>query len=498
MKVGVNIANSKTRLGNDAMILTFSKLIVVSISMITAMLLSRFRTLEEYGVYSQILMVINLATAIFMLGLPSSINYFLSRAEDDSKKKKFLSVFYSVSTLLTIITGIVLVFSVPLIVRYFNNPLIKNFIYVLAIFPWAKIIISSIENILVVYHRTRLLMFFRVINSLFLLGIIVIIEFLNLGFREYMILFVFVEIIFAIIVYVIVIKVSGGISVSFDPILINKILRFSLPIGLASMVSIISIELDKLVISRFFSLEELAIYTNASKEIPITVISSAITVVLMPRLVKLLKKEEFYKSIKLWGKSIELTYIIICFFSFGLIAFAPDVITFLYSSKFLPGVGVFRIYSLVLILRVTYFGIILNSLGKTRFILYSSILSLILNILLNYSFYLIFGFTGPALATFTSTLLVLTLQLLATSKVVNISFNQIFPWKKIFYITFINLIMISTLYILKINLSLDVIVGSVLESIFIGAIGFLIYLIFMYKTIRNNWNFLNNDENYDV
>jgi O-antigen/teichoic acid export membrane protein len=498
MKAGVNQLNSKTKLGNDAIILTFSKLIVVSISMITAMLLSRFRTLEEYGVYSQILMVINLAASIFMLGLPSSINYFLSRAENDSNKRKFLSVFYSISTLLSIITGIVLISSVPFIVRYFNNPLIKNFIYVLAIFPWAKIIISSIENILVVYHRTRLLMFFRVINSLFLLGIIVIIEFLNLGFREYMILFVFIEIIFAMIVYIIVIKISGGISVSFDSILLKKILRFSLPIGLASMVSIISIELDKLVISRFFSLEELAIYTNASREIPITVISSSITVVLMPRLVKLLKNEEFYKSIRLWGKSVELTYIIICFFSFGLIAFAPDVIALLYSSKYLPGVGVFRIYSFVLLLRVTYFGIILNSLGKTRFILYSSILSLVLNILLNYSFYLMFGFTGPALATFTSMLLVLMLQLLTTSKVVNISFSKIFPWKKILYITFINVIMIGALFILKNNLQLDAIVGSVLESIFIGIIGFGVYLIFMYKTIRNNWIFLNNDENYDV
>jgi len=69
--------------------------------MITAMLLSRFRTLEEYGTYSQLLMVINIATTFFMLGLPNSINFFLARAENNNERQKFLSVYYTLSTVLS-------------------------------------------------------------------------------------------------------------------------------------------------------------------------------------------------------------------------------------------------------------------------------------------------------------------------------------------------------------------------------------------------------------
>ena len=63
-------------IGSDALKLTISKLITMAIALVNAMLLSRFRTLEEYGTYSQLLLIINLATTFFMLGLPNSINYF--------------------------------------------------------------------------------------------------------------------------------------------------------------------------------------------------------------------------------------------------------------------------------------------------------------------------------------------------------------------------------------------------------------------------------------
>ena len=113
--------NTSNSLGKDAIGLTASKVITLAISMISAMLLSRFRTLEEYGTYSQILMVINLMTTLLMLGLPNSINYFLARSETEIERQKFISTYYTASTILSIFVGLVLVFSTPFIVRYFSR-----------------------------------------------------------------------------------------------------------------------------------------------------------------------------------------------------------------------------------------------------------------------------------------------------------------------------------------------------------------------------------------
>ena len=84
-----NSSSKKPSLGGDAVRLTLSKVISLCITMVCTMLLSRFRTVEEYGTYSQLLLVINLFSSLFMLGLPSSINYFLARAETEQEKQKF-------------------------------------------------------------------------------------------------------------------------------------------------------------------------------------------------------------------------------------------------------------------------------------------------------------------------------------------------------------------------------------------------------------------------
>jgi len=91
-------------------------------------------------------------------------------------------------------------------------------------------------------------MLFRILNSTYLLIIILIVEKMNWGFNEYMALFVFGESIFALSVYIIVKNIAGKIYFSFDKDLILRILNFSIPIGLATVVGTLKIEFDKLLI----------------------------------------------------------------------------------------------------------------------------------------------------------------------------------------------------------------------------------------------------------
>jgi O-antigen/teichoic acid export membrane protein len=491
MNINLGEKALKQTIASDALKLTTSKIITMVLSMLTAMLLSRFRTLEEYGTYSQLLLVINLITTVIMMGLPNSINFFLARAETKESRQKFLSIYYTLSTLLGFLTGLVLVLSTPLIISYFSNPLIEKFIYVLAIFPWTKIILSSIDHVLIVYGKPNSVMLFRVLNSIAILITIFLVELFDLSFSHYMIMFIILESIFAIVVYFIVYGTAGTLRIDFSLKDIRNILKFSLPLGLASVVGRLSVELDKLVIGRFFSTEDIAIYTNAAREMPVTIIASALTAVLMPRLVRLLRDKEYDEAVNIWGNSIEISFIIICFVSFGLIVFAPEVISLLYSNKYLPGVNVFRVYSLVLLLRVTYFGMILNSIGKTKFIFYSSIISLLLNIILNYVFYLIFGFIGPAIATFISLIIVIYLQLLATSISISIPMHRIFPWMKLLNIMFINVLLALVFSGLKNIIHLQQFTGEIGESIILGFLWGIIYLGSQLKSIKSCWKELN-------
>lgn len=490
--------SKRNSLGRDAVRLTVSKMATLLITTVTSMLLSRFRTFEEYGTYSQMMLVVTLFTSIFMLGLPNSINYFLAKANSAGEQREFLGVYYALSTLLSVVMGTALVAAAPLIAAYFENPAILTFIYFLLLYPWASVTTSSIENILVVYHKTKLLTGYRIVNSLCLLGSVLVVQWLGMGFREYMIANVAVYCAFALYVYYIAYKISGGFRPSLNKALIRRIFVFSLPIGLSAVVGTLNIEIDKLLIGFLMDTEQMAIYTNASKELPVSFIASSITAVLMPQLTRMLKNGRNREAISLWGNAAELSFMVISLIVAGVFTYAEDVMTLLYSEKYLPGLSVFRIYTLVLLLRCTYFGIILNATGKTKDIFYASVASLALNAVLNPLMYWAMGMTGPALATFLSMFVVLLWQLHRTAKCTGVSFGQVFPWKRIGWITLLNAALAVLFYGLKQVLPLEQWISSLGEALVLGGGWCAVYLIFMRKSIKRAWAGLNEGGNEDA
>ena len=478
-----------SRVGSDTIKLTASKIATTIISLVSSMLLSRFRTLTEYGTYSQLLMAINLVCSALMLGLPNSLNYFAAKAESQEERDKFLSVYYTLSTILSLITGLVLVLSTPLLEKIFDNNLISKFWYFLAFFPWTKIIMSGVENLLVVYQKTHILMLYRILNSIALLGIIVLVQVLNGSFSSYMILYLVVEASFTIWVYVLVKKNAQELQPSLNLNLLKSVLTFSIPLGIASMVGTINIELDKLVITSFFSTEELAVYTNASKELPVTVIATSLTAVLLPQMVRLLKEDKPQEAVKLWNSATTISFGIICYIAMGCVVFAPEVIQVLYSDKYLSGTTVFRIYSLGLLLKCTYFGMLLNATGRTKFIFFSSLGSLALNFVLNYICYFLMGFIGPAVATLISSLLMQTFQLIYTSKVCKVPFKNIFPWKNILCLFLLNCCLGGGFYIIQ-NFAIKYI-NQIVSAIILGVVWGGVLLLILFKPLKKQWGFLN-------
>ncbi len=482
-----------SRTGNDAIKLTASKIITLAISLVSSMLLARFRSLNEYGTYSQLLMAINLVCSLLMLGLPNSINYFLAKAQTNEEKDRFLKVYYTLNSTLSFIIGLVLVLSVPLLEDFFKNDQIKTFWFFLALYPWTKIIMASVENLLVVYKKTSKLMVYRLTNSVALLIAILLVQLLGGNFVQYMVLFLGVEIIFTIWTYVIVKQNSPKFKLGLEKDMVLTILKFSVPIGLASTVGTINIELDKLVITAFLSTEELAIYTNASKELPVTIIATSLTAVLMPQVVRLLRDDKKKDAVKLWNSATSISFAIISVLAIGCFVFAPEVVTILYSDKYIGGVSVFRVYCLVLLLRCTYFGMMLNATGKTKPVLYSSIGSLLLNTALNYICFSLFGFIGPAIATFISTVAMAMYQLIYTCKKLKISFREIFPWKQCGVFVLINIFLGTICYICKELLCKAIPVNSIVLAICLGGIWGAAFFVLNFRSIKKQWIILNKE-----
>ena len=492
-----------SNLGADATLLTFSKVATSGIAMVMTMLLSRFRTLEEYGTYSQILMIVNLVTSILMLGLPKSLNYFLARADSKEEKQRFLSLYYTLNTALSFLVGLALVLSVGLIEKYFDNNTISSFLYFLALFPWTKIICSSIENLLIVYKKAKMLVGFRILNSAALLLAVMVVQWMGWSFKDYMLLYVIVESAFALSVYLIAARVSGGIKPYLSAKMVKTVFAFSIPLGLASVVGTLNVELDKLLIGALMDTESFAIYSNAARELPVTMIASSFTAVLLPQMVKLLKKEDHRGAIKLWGNATTLSMILVAVIGVGCFVYAEDVVKILYSEKYIEGVWVFRLYALHLLMRCTYYGMVLNSIGKTGFIFWCSIGALGSNAILNLTLFKVFELFGqsmlaPAVATLISTTAMAVLQLAVTAKSLEIRFREVFPWGEAAIILLVNVIFGIAFWFIKAMLPLEKLFGSVtlsgkaldggiIESVILGCVWAIVYFVVMFKPIKKKW-----------
>ena len=497
----MNLFNKKNTVGGAAVMLTVSNFMVSIIGIITSMLLARFRTLEEFGTYSQIIMVTDLVSTILLLGLPGSVNYFIAKADSEKEKQKFLTLYLVLSTVITAVIGVVLFIGMPLIIAYFDNQYISAFAYIFAVYPWASIIINSLGNVCVVYEKTNKLVIFNIVHVLVNLVVLLLAEAFSWGFELYTLIYIIAMLLFAVFAVLWMRKISGKFYFSFDAKLIKEIFAFSIPMGLASSVGTLNSELDKLLIGSFFSTEEYAIFANAAKTLPVTILATSLTAVLLPKFVKLLKAGRTEETVAIWGNSINISFCVMCLIVGGFVVFAPDVMSLFYSEKYVTdgGVAVFRIYSLILLFRATYWGIVLNSLGKTRFILYSSILTFLLNCVGNIACYYIFGFVGPAISSLAVIAVMAIAQLVVSSRLLKIPFGKIFPWNDsaLFLLETaalgIGFFCIKNLVIREMERT-----ASILVSIGLGIVWAVIYFGLNFKKIKKNWHSLNDKNTKEI
>lgn len=494
------MSTQKSGIATDVAKLSFINIFSMAISLLCTMLLSRYISAFEYGTYSQINVTTTLAISIFTLGLPNCINYFFARANEHKEKQFFLQNYFLLISVISLIAGLVLVLLLPFLTQYFHNNSLIKYTYVLLLLPLSRVIIQSNSNMLVVNHQSKKLVYYSLLHSVALLICVLAIPLFGISFQQYLLLYVIVQIIFSIYVYYYawnIAKFSNFLEFWTSLrkpkfALIKSLLLFSIPLGLGNMINTLSLELDKLVIANLMDTESLAIYTNAAKELPITLLVASFTTVLLPKLSKLAKERQNDEIIKLWGLSIEIGFSLMLFFTSALVIFAPQVIVFLYSEKYLPGVNVFIICSLLLMLRSTYFGIVLNISGNTKFIFYSSLTSLVLNFLLNYLFFYLFGMIGPAISTVLSIASVNSLQLAFTSKILKTRIKDLFPWKSLGQI-FLKNIVIAIPFIIGLKLfPLDTSTTDIAIAIILGTVWFGLYVLFNKKFLLQKWKSLNN------
>ncbi len=183
---------------------------------------------------------------------------------------------------------------------------------------------------------------------------------------------------------------------------IRRQIRFSSPLGISSMMNRMNFFVDKFVVSLLLSAAAYANYTIGAQEAPIIrAIPFAVGSVLISRYVRLEIQSKKKELLQLWHKGIEKTSLLVLPLGILSIVIAPDLIKLIASSKhtsYAAAVIPFQIYNLIVLLRVTNYGSILQAFDDTKGILYMSLNLLLANIILSIPFTIMFGIIGTAIS----------------------------------------------------------------------------------------------------
>jgi O-antigen/teichoic acid export membrane protein len=394
-------------------------------SLIFGIVASRCLSKSDYATIRQTFLAYDFIAPVLMLGLPTALYYFLPK-ENINKKGVLID-----NITLLIIAG--LIFSIGLlfggyrlIASQFENPTLLQTLPWLIPYPFIIMPTAGLAAVLVLKNKTKSLAIYNIVSSLTLTfaGIWAILA--TQSYLAPIIVRVFVPILFfPIALYLMIAGTPGSIRWPCKSTMLSMI-DYSVPIGAATILGQLTLQLHSVIVSSICTPEEFAVYINGAIELPIVgIITGSIATVIFAEMSSQCAKGEKPAALELFRKaSIKSACILFpttCFF----FVTATPFITLLYTEKYEASVTPFRIYLLILPIRIVVYGSALMALGLTRAILLRSLFDLLINALLCWVLVRTLGYIGAPIA------LALTLYLWTTPyNILKISKGFGVQWKK--------------------------------------------------------------------
>jgi len=398
-------------LANKVLSFTAANISAQVATTLTGIFLARTLSLEDLGTYRQVILLVNMVSGIFSLGLPLSLLYFLPRMNYDSEKSRF-----AVQTLLglTIMGALAtlgaILFNGVLALRFHNDQL-ETLLPIASPLFLTGLLLRYVAPLFLSIDRARLAGVFRIAQAfgvgltlvmLVALGQPLALALVGMAIAEG------ASIVVALWLQHRILPLHLGL----DKKLLKAQMAYALPLAVSGMVGLLSRQVDQIMISMYMDPQRFALYSIGATEIPIVMllVRSAGSVVL-PQLSANWGNHEDDEFTSLFSSTQRKVSLLCIPITVAFIALAKPFLVFLYGDTFAASANVFRIYGLIQLNRLFLFGILLQALGLTRMLLWGELAFMVVNVIGNWFFLRWIGFLGPAMATELAGLMVMVFYL---------------------------------------------------------------------------------------
>lgn len=384
----------------NSIMLTFVQIITTVLGFVVTKLLSVCFSLQEYGTYSQAVLVTTTTTSISVLGLTNATNYFYNRTKEETEQREYISTIFTIQYIVGFFLALaIIVLRLP-IANYFRNEQLATMLPIVAFTPVLQNLISMYQVLFVSIGKSKVIAIRNLIVSLIRLFTVIVVCFVLDNIVTVLVVVLCLDLVQVIYFFYLFKGYKRPINICDTRLnLIKEILDFSVPMSIYVLTNSVSRDIDKYVISAFANTETLAIYTNAARVLPIDMLTSSMITVLIPIITRMINQSEYCKAKEVFKLYLRVGYVLTFVFAGGAIAVSKDLMLFLYDEKYLAGLPVFTIYLIVDMIRFANVTTILSGAGKTKLLMIISVSTMVLNVIFNIIGYKLLGIIGPAFVT---------------------------------------------------------------------------------------------------
>jgi len=383
----------------------------IILGLISMMIAVRNITIDEYGAYVLLIIILTFLTEFTSIGMTLSIPRYLASSHDQTYKQTLQNTVLYFRLFVIVVVDFLFLISHPLLVGFLgDSPLLDLFVYWPLLFG-----LSSLSHLLNAILRGRF--------DFASLGVIEfvtnVIELLVLGIAIFVFHHGLDGLIYAKIISSALYVVMGYLKSHFrhnwnmDMPVLKELLRFGFPLQMQYLLDFSFNRMDTMIIGSFLGTAGIAYYEIARK-IPDSLMQTypVFVSVYFPISANMYASETKKKTEKLMNTSMRLLAFLTVFGTLVTVVFGRDIIRLLFSETYLPSYFTFVLLMVGLTLKVTEntLGYSLVAIGESNKPLIVNAVRAVFSLAGNVIFLPLAGFVSAAFVSVASNLVAIPLD----------------------------------------------------------------------------------------
>jgi O-antigen/teichoic acid export membrane protein len=443
--------NAQQTVARNTIVLLAAQVITRLGGFITAVLLTNYLDVDNFGRYSFLLAYATLFTPLCDLGIDIFIVRELSIVPE--RRNIVAGTALSIKSALTLIS--ILLITGSFYVMYGSSSLLP-FIFIAAAVVSVRNVSGTFSGLFRANQHLTLDSIIQISAKLFELAAVLIAIFLQ---ADLFLLFIilFVSALFQLgYTYYLAHRHSYLSSLSFSYKYILSLLKGGLPFILTSISVIIYFQIDAVMLSTLVGEHETGIYRSATNLVfSLNAFSAAIVIALFPMIAKIFTTHRA-EAVNIASNAMFYSLLLAFPIAFGTTVLAQPIIHFLYRNSFAEASSSLRIliWWIPVSFATNIFGHILGAIGLQRKVLLIAAVNAVFNVAANFYFIPKFGAVGASI----TTVLTEIIGLISLTVVVTKHFGFVYQVGRLFKIVLASLILIPLIELTS-SMHLGILIG---------------------------------------